>query len=354
MIASLEQWFGMPMADVVYLLMEVCWAVFKAVVILLATVVCAALLSWVERRVLAWWQDRHGPNRVGPFGAFQLGADMLKMFFKEDWTPPFADKLTFWLAPVIAMSALLVSFAIVPITPTWGVADLDIGILFFLAMAGLAVYAVLFAGWSSNNKYSLLGGLRSAAQTISYEVFMGISLMGVVMLAGSFNMRDIVAAQQHGWFVLPQFFGFITFLLAGVAVAHRSPFDLPEAESELAAGYHTEYAGMKWAMFFVGEYVGVVLVSALLVTLFFGGWQEPALLGFDLWPEFLSFIPAFFWFAGKTAFFIMLFILARGALPRPRYDQVMAAGWKVCLPLTLVNLLATAAVVLLQPAAGGV
>ncbi len=178
--------------------------VLKAVVILVVTLAFAGFLSFVERRVLALWQDRYGPNRVGPFGIFQLVADVVKLLFKEDWTPPFADKLTFWLAPVIAMSALLISFAIVPITPTWGVTDMHIGILFFLAMAGVSVYAVLFAGWSSNNKYSLLGGMRSAAQTVSYEVFMGISLMGVVALAGSFNMRDIVAAQQHGWFVFPQ------------------------------------------------------------------------------------------------------------------------------------------------------
>ncbi len=317
-------------------------AIIKAVVILLATVICAALLSFIERRLLALWQDRYGPNRTGPFGLLQLPADMLKMLFKEDWVPPFADKLTFWLAPAIAMSSLLIAFAIVPITPTWGVADLDIGILFFLAMAGLAVYSVLFAGWSSNNKYSLLGGMRSAAQTLSYEVFMGISVMGVVAQTGSFNMRDIVAAQRELWFVFPQFLGFITFFIAGVAVAHRSPFDLPEAESELAAGYHTEYAGMKWAMFFVGEYVGVLLVSALLVTLFLGGWHAPF--------AFLDFIPPFFWFAGKTAFFIMLFILLRGSLPRPRYDQVMAAGWKFCLPLTLLNLLATGAWVLMHDA----
>ena len=343
--------FGLTLADIFSILI----AVVKAVVILVLTLVGAGFLSFVERRVLALWQDRYGPNRVGPFGLLQFPADVVKLLFKEDWTPPFADKLTFWLAPFIAMSALLVSSAIVPITETWGVADLNIGILFFIAMAGLSVYAVLFAGWSSNNKYSLLGGMRSAAQTVSYEVFMGISVMGVVMLAGSFNMRAIVEAQKDGWFVVPQFLGFVTFLLAGVAVAHRSPFDLPEAESELAAGYHTEYSGMKWVMFFVSEYVGVVLVSALLVTLFLGGWHEPALMGFDLWPQFLSFVPGIFWFASKTAFFIMLFILARAALPRPRYDQVMAAGWKFCLPLTLVNLLATAAVVLLQnTSAGGV
>ena len=321
-------------------------AMLKAVVILVVTLVCAGFLSLVERRLLALWQDRYGPNRTGPFGAFQLFADVIKLLFKEDWTPPFADKLTFWLAPVIAMSALLISFAIIPITPTWGVADLNIGILFFLAMAGISVYAILFGGWSSNNKYSLLGGLRSAAQTVSYEVFMGIAVMGVVALTGSFNMRDIVAAQQDGWFVFPQLIGFITFFMAGVAVAHRTPFDLPEAESELAAGYHTEYSGMKWVMFFVSEYVGIVLVSALMTTLYLGGWNEPAAFGYHLWPSFLSFIPAFFWFAMKTGFFIIIFILLRGSLMRPRYDQVMSAGWKICLPLTLLNLLGTAAYIL--------
>lgn len=329
-------------------------SVFKAVVILVVTLAFAGFLSFIERRVLALWQDRYGPNRVGPFGMFQLIADIIKLLFKEDWTPPFADKLTFWLAPVIAMSALLICFAIVPITPTWGVVDMHIGVLFFLAMAGISVYAVLFAGWSSNNKYSLLGGMRSAAQTVSYEVFMGISIMGVVALAGSFNLREIVVAQQYGWFVFPQFLGFLTFFIAGVAVAHRTPFDLPEAESELAAGYHTEYSGMKWVMFFVSEYVGLVLISALTVVLFFGGWHPPAAFGLQLFPVVLGYIPAFVWFFAKTCFFIMLFILLRGSLQRPRYDQVMAAGWKVCLPLTLVNLLATGAWILIfDPIKGG-
>lgn len=314
-------------------------AVLKSLVILLVVVISAALLSFIERRLLALWQDRYGPNRVGPFGMFQLGADMIKMFFKEDWTPPFADRLTFWLAPAIAMSSLPIAFVVVPITPTWGVSDLNVGLLFFLAMAGLGVYAVIFAGWSSNNKYALLGGLRSTAQTVTYEVFMGLSVMGVVAIAGSFNLRDIVDAQQGLWFIIPQFLGFITFAMAGVAVAHRHPFDLPEAEQELAAGYHTEYSGLKWGMFFVGEYVAIVLVSAMLVTLFLGGWHGP-------W------LPPFLWFALKTAFFIMLFILLRATLPRPRYDQMMAAGWKVCLPLTLINLLVTGAVVLMRSPAG--
>lgn len=252
--------------------------VLKAIVILLAVVVCGALLSFVERRLLGWWQDRYGPNRVGPFGMFQIAADMIKMFFKEDWTPPFADKVIFTLAPVVAMSALLIAFAIIPITPTWGVADLNIGLLFFFAMAGLSVYAVLFAGWSSNNKFALLGSLRASAQTVSYEVFMGLSLMGIVIQAGSFNMRDIVEYQaQNLWFIIPQFFGFCTFFIAGVAVTHRHPFDQPEAEQELADGYHIEYAGMKWGMFFVGEYIGIILISALLVTLFSRVYLPPAL-----------------------------------------------------------------------------
>lgn len=315
------------------------WSVVKSLIILFAVVGLAAFLSFVERRMLALWQDRYGPNRAGPFGLGQIVADMIKMFMKEDWTPPFVDKLTFWLAPAIAMSGLLLSFAIVPIIPVWVAADLDIGLLFFLAMAGLAVYAVMFGGWSSNNKYALLGGVRATAQTVSYEVFMGLSLMGVVAITGSFNMTDIVNAQKDCWFVFPQILGFLTFVVAGIAVTHRSPFDAPEAEQDLAAGYHTEYSGLKWGMFFVGEYIGVVLISALITVLFFGGWLPPF--------EFLSFVPPFFWFASKTAFFIMMFILVRAALPRPRYDQIMDFGWRVCLPITLVNLVATAAVVLL-------
>ncbi len=309
-------------------------ATLKAIVVLVVVVGIGAFMSFIERRLLGLWQDRYGPNRVGPFGVFQLAADMVKMFFKEDWIPPFADKLLFVIAPMIAFTSSLIAFAIVPITPDWGVADLNIGILFFLAIAGLTVYAVLFAGWSSNNKYSLLGSLRASAQTLSYEVFLGLSIMGIVIQTGSFNMRDIVEAQSHVWNIIPQFFGFVSFIFAGVAVTHRHPFDQPEAEQELADGYHIEYAGMKWGLFFVGEYIGIVLISSLIVTLFFGGWHGP-------------FLPPIVWFALKTGFFMMLFILLRASLPRPRYDQVMSFGWKVCLPLTLINMLVTAACVLM-------
>ncbi|HEX4872207.1 MAG TPA: NADH-quinone oxidoreductase subunit NuoH [Nevskiaceae bacterium] len=321
-------------------LIEVLFKVLQAIVILLGLLTVAALMIWYERRMLGLWQDRYGPNRLGPLGVGQVAADMIKIFFKEDWTPSFVDKATFWLAPMIALALMLLAMAVVPITPTWGVADLDLGLLLFFGIAGLAVYAVMLGGWSSNSKYALLGGLRSTAQTITYEVFMGLSLMGVVMQAGSFNVREIVEAQSGLWYVVPQFLGFCVWALAAVAVTHRTPFDLPEAESELAAGYHTEYSGMKFGMFMVAEYVGIVVVSALTVCLFFGGWKGP----------FVDTLPwlAFPYFALKTFFFMTMFVLIRAALPRPRYDQLMAAGWKVCLPLALLNTLVTGAVLVAQ------
>ncbi|MDR3715605.1 MAG: NADH-quinone oxidoreductase subunit NuoH [Puia sp.] len=302
--------------------------------IMLALVLIAAGLIWLERRMLALWQDRYGPNRVGPFGTFQVVADMIKIFFKEDWIPRFADKKVFVVAPAIVMITILMSFAIVPFSPSIGVVDLNIGLLFFLAMSSLGAYSVVLAGWASNNKYSLLGAMRGSAQMISYEVFMGLSLMGVVILTGSFNMRDIVLAQKDTWFVIPQFVGFIIFFIAGIAEAHRLPFDIPEAESELVAGYHSEYSGMKFGMFFVGEYLGITLISALITTLFFGGW-----LGFRL-------LPPIVWFLAKMFGFILVFILLRASLPRLRYDQLMSLGWKVLLPLSLLNILVTGAFVL--------
>jgi NADH-quinone oxidoreductase subunit H len=315
-------------------------AVLKALVLLFGSVIVAAMLIWVERRLLGVWQDRYGPNRVGPFGLGQVVADMIKIFFKEDWTPPFVDKAAFLIAPMVAMTMMMLAWVLVPVAPGWSVAgDLNVGVLLFFALAGLAVYAVMLGGWSSNSKYALLGGLRSAAQMLSYEVFMGIALMGVVMEVGSFAANDIVAYQgAHHWLFFTQFFGFCTFSLAAVATTHRHPFDLPEAEQELAAGYHTEYSGMKFGMFFVAEYVGVVVVSGLLTTFYFGGWHGPFA---ERWP-----ILGFAYFAIKTLIFIMLFILLRGALPRPRYDQVMAGGWKFCLPLSLINMVVTGGVIL--------
>lgn len=314
------------------------WKVVTTIVILLAMVISAAWMIWLERRLLGLWQDRYGPNRVGPFGLGQVIADMLKIFFKEDWTPAFVDKVTFWLAPAIAMSMMMLGFAVIPLTNTLWVADLDIGLLFFLAIAGLSVYAVMLGGWASNSKYSLLGGVRSTAQTISYEVFMGLSLMGVVMLTGSFNIREIVLAQDGTINMLRQPLAFLVWVPAMLAVTHRTPFDLPEAESELVQGYHTEYSSMKFGMFMVSEYVGIVMVSALTTALFFGGWLGP---GSEQYP-----LLGLAYFIGKTFLFMCSYILVRAALPRPRYDQIMAAGWKVCLPLALINLLGTAAVIL--------
>jgi NADH-quinone oxidoreductase subunit H len=239
----------------------------------------------------------------------------------------------FIVAPAIIMVTVLLSYAVLPVAPGIIISDLDIGLLFILAMSSLGVYSVVLAGWSSNNKYALLGGLRAAAQMISYEVFMGLSLMGVVVMAGSFSLPAIVEAQRKIWFVVPQFLGFVLFLIAALAEMRRTPFDLPEAESELVAGFHSEYSGMKFGMFFVGEYLGVTLISAMITVLFFGGWLGPVL-------------PPVVWFLLKTFAFIAFFILVRAALPRPRFDQLMSWGWKVMLPLTLINLLITGAVVL--------
>ncbi len=302
-------------------------------VVLMVPLNLAAVLIWLERRLLALWQDRYGPNRVGPFGLLQSVADMVKIFFKEDWVPPFADKAVFVLAPAIIMVTVLLTFAVIPFAPSFVVANLNIGVLFFLGLSSLGVYSVVLAGWSSASKYSLLGGLRASAQMLSYEVFMGLAMMGTVIMAGSFNLSDIVEAQRHVWFVIPQFLGFVLFFIAGIAETRRLPFDLPEAESELVAGFHSEYSGMKFGMFFVGEYMGVILISCMITLLYLGGWMGP-------W------LPAGVWFAIKVFLLICFFILLRAASPRPRFDQLMSWGWKIMLPLALVNLLVTGALVL--------
>lgn len=302
--------------------------------VLIVALTIAAMLIWVERRALALWQDRYGPNRVGPFGLTQVLADTIKILFKEDWIPQFSDKYVFVIAPAIIMITVLMSFAVIPFAPDIVIIDFNIGLLFFLAMSSLGVYSVVLAGWASNNKFSLLGALRAAAQMLTYEVFMGISLMGVVMIAGSFSLVDIVESQRNIWNFIPQFLGFVIFMIAGVAETHRLPFDLPEAESELISGFHSEYSGMKFGMFFVGEYLGVTLISAMITALFFGGWLGP------------SFLPPVVWFLLKTFVFILFFVLLRAGLPRPRYDQLMSYGWKFLLPLSLLNLLVTGAIIL--------
>ena len=307
--------------------------IFVLVGILLVVLLLDSGLIWLEPRLLALWQDRYGPNRVGPFGLLQVLADMIKIFFKEDWIPPFADKWVFVIAPSIIMITVLLTFAVIPFTPTIQISDTNIGLLFFLGMSSLGVYSVVLAGWASNNKYALLGAVRAASQMLSYEVFMGLAMMGTVILAGTFSLRGIVEAQRHMWFVVPQFLGFVLFFIAGIAETRRLPFDLPEAESELVAGFHSEYSGMKFGMFFVGEYLGVILISVLMSVLFFGGWLGPVL-------------PPIVWIVLKTMFFICFFILLRAAMPRPRFDQLMSWGWKWMLPLSLANLAVTGAIVL--------
>ncbi|MDQ5985117.1 MAG: NADH-quinone oxidoreductase subunit H [Syntrophus sp. SKADARSKE-3] len=302
--------------------------------ILIAALTVAGVNIWIERRLLALWQDRYGPNRVGPFGLFQVLADMIKIITKEDWIPPFADRPVFVIAPGIIVVTVLCAYAVIPFAPGVEVSGLDMGILFFLAMSSLGVYSVALGGWSSDNKYALIGGIRAVAQMLGYEVYMGLSVMGVVMLSGSFDLRHIVESQRNLWFCVPQCLGLFIFLIAGIAETRRLPFDLPEAESELVAGFHTEYSAMKFGMFFLGEYLGITLISAMITTLFFGGWMGPLL-------------PPLAWFILKTFLGIAFFILLRASLPRPRYDRLLAWGWKLMLPLALGNILATGAVILI-------
>lgn len=294
----------------------------------------ALVLVWWERRLLGFFQDRLGPNRVGWFGVLQSLADAIKLVTKDDWVPPFGDRVLFILAPIIVAGSMLMAYAVLPLGPGLIIADSNIAILWILAMSSLAVYGVLLAGLASNNKYSLLGGLRSAAQMVTYEVFMGLSLLGVVMLTGSFSLRDVVNAQEDVWFCIPQCVGLVIFLIAGLAESHRLPFDLPEAEHELTAGFHTEYSGMKFALIMAAEYLSLILISALIVVLFFGGWLGP------------SFLPGIVWYGLKFIIVINFFILLRAAIPRPRYDQLMSLGWKILLPLSLINILITGAIML--------
>ncbi|MGD0993109.1 MAG: NADH-quinone oxidoreductase subunit NuoH [Gemmatimonadales bacterium] len=322
-----------------------------------------AFWTLVERRVCAFIQNRLGPNRVGPEGLFQPVADGLKNFIKEETLPPFADRVLFILAPMLAFTPALITFAVVPFAsplPTpWGlvnsaIADLPVGFLYILAIGSLGVYGVVLAGWSSNNKYSLLGGLRGSAQLISYEVSMGLSAVAVLLLAGNITMNEIVARQQQSlWFVLPLFVAFFTFVVSAFAETNRLPFDLPEAEAELVAGYHTEYSSMKFAMFYIAEYSNMVTASALMVTLFFGGWDIP-FTAWDNTPPWtvLKFVATFGAFWAKVLFFMFAYIWVRWTLPRFRFDQLMDLGWKVLLPIALGFVMVVAVSVWALEAAG--
>ena len=309
----------------------VLWAMVKIVVILFGLLGVVSYLTFAERKIAGHIQARTGPNRVGPFGLIQPIADVLKLFFKEEFIPAGANKVIFHIAPMLAVIPALVSFSVIPIGPAFTVTDLNVGLLLFLAMSSLGVYSITLAGWSSNNKYALLGGLRSSAQMISYELAMGLSTVGVLILAGSLSLVDIVHAQERFWFVLLQPLAFIIFMITAFAETNRAPFDLPEAEAELVAGFHTEYSSMKWGLFFLGEYANMITISSIAVTLFLGGWNGPWL------PDSLKFI----WYFAKLGALIFFFMWVRWTFPRLRYDQLMQLGWKILLPLALLNVVAT-------------
>jgi len=332
------------------LLMFVLIAV-KIVLILGITLTLAAYMVFAERKLLGRMQNRYGPNRVGPFGLMQPLADLIKLITKEDIIPDEADKVVYYIAPGIVAGTVLLTFAVVPFGAPVTVAgikvgmpviDLNVGILYIMALSSLGVYGVALAGWSSGSKYSLLGGIRGSAQMISYELAMGASIVPVIMLSGSFNLSDIVAAQSHVPFAVYSPLGFFVFLMAIAAESKRIPFDLPEAENELVAGYHTEYSGMRFGLFFVGEYINIIVLSALAVTFFLGGWLGPG-------PEWLS----LFWFFFKAAFIAFFFIWMRATLPRFRYDQLMHFGWKFLVPLSLINIVITGALALAFGWGGG-
>jgi len=307
-----------------------------------------AYMTWIERKFIARLQNRYGPNRAGPFGLLQPMADGIKLFFKEELTPAGADKVIFTLAPIITLLPALLVFAVIPIGGSFNLfgverrlvlaPGLNVGILYILAITSIAVYGITMAGWSSNNKYAMLGGLRSAAQMISYELAMGLAVLAVVLTAGTLDVQKIIDAQSGLWFIFIQPVAFAIYLITTIAEVNRAPFDLPEAEQELTAGYHTEYSGMKFALFFAAEYIKMIAVSALGATLFMGGWRGPFV---DTYP-----LLGPVYFALKTLLALVVFVWIRATLPRLRYDRLMAFGWKVLLPLSLANVLVTALVIL--------
>jgi NADH-quinone oxidoreductase subunit H len=320
------------------------WIV-KSVILLLFGTAGFAYLTLYERRALARIQTRIGPNRAGPFGILQPVADGIKLIFKEELIPARADKLIFVLAPIVTVFPALVIWAVIP----WGtsitlfgreiplyLADVNVGALYLTAVASIAVYGIVLAGWSSNNKYALLGGLRSSAQMVSYEIALGLSLIGPIMLAGSMSLVDIVEAQNPWWYAIKQPLSFIIFLTAGLAEVNRAPFDMPEAEQELTAGYHSEYSGMKFALFFMAEYIKMIAISAIAVTLFLGGYSLPFIADTGAWGPLI--------FLGKVIIMLFLLIWVRATFPRFRYDRLMAFGWKVLLPLSLANIFVTAVI----------
>ena len=297
-----------------------------------------AMLTWAERRVLGAMQLRKGPNVVGPFGMLQPFADAIKMLMKETIIPAGASRALFVMAPMLTFILAMIAWAVIPVSDGWAVADINVGILYLFAISSLGVYGVIIAGWASNSKYAFLGALRSAAQMVSYEVSMGFVIVTVLLCVGSLNLTEIVRAQQHLWFAIPLFPMFVIFFISALAETNRAPFDLPEGESELVAGFFVEYSSMSFALFFLGEYANMILMSALITILFLGGWYAPI----DIAP--LNWIPGPVWFVLKICFCLFVFVWVRATFPRYRYDQLMRLGWKVFLPFSLLWLVLTAAV----------
>jgi NADH-quinone oxidoreductase subunit H len=314
--------------------MESLWLFIKIIVIVTVFMIHLLYVQYFERKVIAHMQGRMGPMRVGWHGILQPVADALKLFFKEDIIPARADKPIFFIAPIIGVIAGVSTVAVMPLWKSFSIANLNIGILYILALSSIGSFSIILGGWASNSKYSFLGGLRSSAQVISYEISLGLSLVGVMMLSGSANLTDIVNAQSESWFLLPQLIAFFVFLVSAFAETNRVPFDLPEAETELVAGFATEYSGMRWALFFMAEYAGMFIMSALAVVCFMGGWNGPEL-------PLLGTYSGLFWFVLKVYGFIFFYFWIRATLPRYRYDQLMNLGWKIFIPLALANIIIT-------------
>ncbi|MAJ22315.1 MAG: NADH-quinone oxidoreductase subunit H [Candidatus Pelagibacter sp. TMED64] len=310
--------------------------VYKILFILLPVLVSVALIVWLDRRIWAFVQKRKGPNVVGPFGLLQSLADALKYIFKEIIIPSSANKVIFILAPIVTMTLALVAWAVIPFSEELVLSNINVGILYLFAVSSLGVYGIIMGGWASNSKYPFLGAIRSAAQMVSYEVSIGIIIINVLLCVGSLNLVDIVQAQKNVWFVLPLFPMFVVFFISALAETNRPPFDLPEAEAELVAGYQTEYSGMMYAMFWLGEYANILLMCAMGSILFLGGWLSPI----NIYP--LNLIPSPLWMILKILFLFILFALVKAVVPRYRYDQLMRLGWKVFLPFSLIWLILTA------------
>ena len=310
--------------------------VYKILFLLVPVLVFVALVVWLDRRVWAFVQKRQGPNVVGPFGLLQSLADALKYIFKEIIIPSSSNKVIFILAPIVTMTLALIAWAVIPFSATQVLADINVGILYLFAVSSLGVYGIIMGGWASNSKYPFLGAIRSAAQMVSYEVSIGVIIINVLLCVGSLNLNDIVEAQQNLWFVIPLFPMFVIFFISALAETNRPPFDLPEAEAELVAGYQTEYSGMMYAMFWLGEYANILLMCAMGAILFLGGWLSPL----DIYP--FTLVPGAIWLILKILFLFILFALVKAIVPRYRYDQLMRLGWKVFLPLSLTWVVLTA------------